>query len=176
MLFPDSKYDDLCWLMVERIFVTRKLPGQSLEKLKAQFKVDIWEHEVPPSNAEIIERASNCAGLITLLSDQIDRSLIESLPRLKVIAQYAVGYDNIDIVFATKKSILVTNTPGILTETTADLTWALIMAAARRISEADRYVKSGKWQVAWGPQMLLGIDVFGATVSRNLDNPRHQGL
>ncbi|MDF1541218.1 MAG: D-glycerate dehydrogenase [Candidatus Thorarchaeota archaeon] len=150
--------------MVERIFVTRQLPGSILEKLKEQYEVDIWTHETPPTNADIIKRAKNCSGIITLLSDQIDRPLMEALPELKAIAQYAVGYDNIDIAAATERGILVTNTPGVLTETTADLAWALIMATARRISEADKYVKSGKWQVAWGPEMLLGVDVFGATL------------
>ncbi len=151
-------------MMVERIFVTRKLPGSSLERLKEQNEVDVWTNDTPPTKAEMIKRAKNCSGMITLLSDRIDRSLLEALPGLKVIAQYAVGYDNIDITAATELGILVTNTPGVLTETTADLAWALIMTTARRISEADRYVKSGKWQVAWGPEMLLGIDVFGSTL------------
>ena len=83
---------------------------------------------------------------------------------MKVIAQYAVGYDNIDMSYATEKKIIVTNTPGVLTETTADLAWALIMAATRRIVEADRYVRNGKWNVAWVPELLLGSDVFGATL------------
>lgn len=150
--------------MAFRIFVTRNLPGTSLERLKSVHDVDIWEQERPPTSDEIKTRACNCEGIITLLSDNVNRSLIEALPSLKVIAQYAVGYDNINIEFATERGIMVTNTPGVLTETTADLAWALIMAASRRIPEADRYVKSGKWKVAWGPEMLLGVDIHGATL------------
>ncbi len=150
--------------MPERVFVTRKLPGTALERLTKEFEVDVWEDEFPPTNEEIIERARSCVGIITLLSDKIDRLLIESLHDVKVIAQYAVGIDNIDIESATKKGVIVTNTPGVLTETTADLTWALIMATTRRTAEADYYVKSGQWKVAWGPQMLLGVDVFERTI------------
>ena len=150
--------------MSERVFVTRKLPGVALERLTREFEVDVWEDEFPPNNKEIIQRASGCVGIISLLTDKIDRTLIESLPDVKIIAQYAVGFDNIDIEAATKKGIIVTNTPGVLTETTADLTWALIMATTRRTAEADYYVKSGQWRVAWGPQMLLGVDVFEKTL------------
>ncbi|TXT55131.1 MAG: Glyoxylate reductase [Candidatus Thorarchaeota archaeon] len=150
--------------MVDRIFVTRKIPEIGLEMLKKEFAVDIWKEQQPPSSEEIIRRAKNCHGLITLLSDPINKELIEQLPRLKMIAQYAVGYDNIDIEAATEEGILVSNTPGVLTETTADLTWALIFASARRIPEADRYVREGEWKVAWGPEMLLGKDIYGATL------------
>jgi len=86
------------------------------------------------------------------------------LPKLKVISQYAVGYDNIDVPFASNRKVVVTNTPGVLTETTADLAWALIMAATRRIVEADEYVRNGNWNVAWGPELLLGSDIFDATL------------
>ncbi len=150
--------------MADKIFVTRKLPGSALNRLKKRYDVDVWEMETPPSTDNIIERARNCKGIITLLSDTIDRKFIESLPNLKVIAQYAVGYDNIDVKAATEMGIIVTNTPGVLTETTADLTWALIMATARRIVEADNFVREGRWKVAWGPEMLLGVDVFNKTI------------
>ncbi|MHA1906135.1 MAG: 2-hydroxyacid dehydrogenase [Candidatus Thorarchaeota archaeon] len=150
--------------MSERVFVTRKLPGSALDRLKHKYEVDVWEKEVPPTNANIIDRAKGCFGIVTLLSDKIDSDLIQALPDIKIIAQYAVGYDNIDIQVATKKGIIVTNTPGVLTETTADLTWALIMSTTRRIVEADTYVKSGKWKVAWGPELLLGVDVFSKTI------------
>ncbi|MHA2424362.1 MAG: 2-hydroxyacid dehydrogenase [Candidatus Thorarchaeota archaeon] len=150
--------------MPESVFVTRKLPGTALESLTKDFNVDVWEDEFPPTPEDIVRRAYGCVGIITLLSDTIDKDLIESLPNLKIIAQYAVGYDNIDVKYATEKGILVTNTPGVLTETTADLTWALIMATSRRIVESDQYVKSGQWKVAWGPEMLLGVDVYGKTI------------
>ncbi|MFW9847431.1 MAG: glyoxylate reductase [Candidatus Thorarchaeota archaeon] len=148
----------------ERVFVTRLIPDEGLIQIKETFETSVWEKEAPPSKAEIISKAADCTGIATLLSDPIDAELMDALPELKVIAQYAVGYDNIDVEAATERGIMVTNTPGILTETTADLTWALILATARRVPEADRYIRNGRWSVAWGPRMLLGRDVYGATL------------
>ena len=150
--------------MIQKVFVTRKIPQEGLNLLSEKFEVSVWPSEYPPSRKDIVEKAKKCQGLITLLSDPIESDLIGQLPDLKVIAQYAVGYDNIDVEEATRRGIIVTNTPGVLTETTADLTWALIMSTARRIVEADRYVRNGNWNVAWGPQLLLGVDVHGATL------------
>ncbi len=146
------------------MFVTREIPSEGLDIIRSNFETLVWQLEVPPTRHEIVEKAKGCAGLVTLLTDPIDSVVIQSLPDLKVIAQYAVGFDNIDVKFATSRGIVVTNTPGVLTETTADLTWALIMAAARGIPRADRYVKEGKWKVGWGPMLLLGNDVYGATL------------
>jgi len=151
-------------LMPEQVFVTRRIPEEGLSLIRANFETSVWESEKPPSKKEIVARAKGCLGLVSLLSDTIDADLIKALPTLKVIAQYAVGYDNIDVDAATKRGVVVTNTPGVLTETTADLAWSLIMAAARRIAEADRYVRSGQWRVAWGPRLMLGMDVHGATL------------
>jgi glyoxylate reductase len=150
--------------MKERVFVTRMIPDEGLNQIRAEFEAIVWNQEEPPSKAEIIKGAQGCAGLVTLLSDPIDSELMDAIPTLKVIAQYAVGFDNIDVKGATERKIAVTNTPGILTETTADLTWALILAACRRVPEADRYVRNGSWRVAWGPKMLLGRDIFGSTI------------
>ena len=150
--------------MKEKVFVTRMIPSEGLDIIRGNFETTVWQPEVPPTRDEIVEKAIDCAGLVTLLTDPIDSVVLQSLPDLKVIAQYAVGFDNIDVEFATSRGIIVTNTPGVLTETTADLTWALIMAAARGIPQADRYVKEGKWKVGWGPMMLLGNDVYGATL------------
>ncbi len=150
--------------MTDRIFLTRRIPGRGIKRLQESFDVDIWESEQPPTKAEIVGRAKGCYGLVTLLSDKIDRTIIGALPSLRIIAQYAVGYDNIDLAEATRRKVVVTNTPDVLTEATADLTWALIMSTARRVTEADRYVREGKWQVAWGPELLLGADVFGKTL------------
>ncbi|TFG27113.1 D-glycerate dehydrogenase [Candidatus Thorarchaeota archaeon] len=150
--------------MKEKVFVTRRIPIQGLELIQGKFDTSVWPQDEPPSKEEIIQLAKDCTGLVTLLSDTIDKEAIERLPKLRVISQYAVGYDNIDVKYATEKGIIVTNTPGVLTETTADLTWALIMATARRIVEADRYVREGRWQVAWGPELLLGTDIHGATL------------
>jgi glyoxylate reductase len=151
-------------ILVEKVFVTRKIPSVGLDLISDKYDVEVWPVVEPPTTREIIERAVNCRGLITLLSDDINIELLGNLPNLRVIAQYAVGYDNIDLSEATRRGILVTNTPGVLTETTADLTWALIMATSRRIVEADRYVRDKKWNVAWGPEMLLGSDIHGATL------------
>jgi len=129
-----------------------------------RFDTTVWASEKPPSIQEIVRNAEDCEGIVTLLSDPIGENVIDKLPKLKVIAQYAVGYDNIDVPFAIKRKIAVTNTPGVLTETTADLTWALLMAASRRIVEADRYIRDKKWDVAWGPELLLGSDIYGATL------------
>ena len=150
--------------MKKRVFVTRKIPDEGLRRITEKFDTIVWDSKEPPSIQEIVQNAEDCDGLVTLLSDPIGPDVINKLPKLKVIAQYAVGYDNIDIPLATKRKIAVTNTPGVLTETTADLTWALLMAASRRIAEADRYIRDKKWDVAWGPELLLGTDIFGATL------------
>ena len=147
-----------------KVFVSRLLPNPGLSKIKENFETRVWEEEYPPKADQIIEQSKNCEGLVTLLSDPISNRVIEKLPKLKIIAQYAVGYDNIDIVSATKSGIIVTNTPGVLTETTADLTWALILSTSRRIVEADKYVKGGNWKVAWGPQLMTGMDIHGSTL------------
>ncbi|MFW9956975.1 MAG: 2-hydroxyacid dehydrogenase [Candidatus Odinarchaeota archaeon] len=151
-------------ILKKRVFVTRKIPSEGLDIINQEFHTSVWPDEFPPSKEEIVDMATDCEGMVTLLSDPIGADVIDHLPNLKVIAQFAVGYDNIDVKYATQKGIIVTNTPGVLTETTADLTWALIMSASRRIVEADRYVREGHWKVAWGPELLLGSDVFGATI------------
>jgi glyoxylate reductase len=148
----------------KRIFVTRRIPVDGLENINQEFDISVWSDDFPPSKEEIVKNAADCEGMVTLLSDPIGADVIEQLPKLRVIAQYAVGYDNIDLKYATKKGIIVTNTPDVLTETTADLTWALIMSASRRIVEADRYVRGGRWKVAWSPELLLGSDIYGTTL------------
>ncbi|MHA1576012.1 MAG: 2-hydroxyacid dehydrogenase [Candidatus Thorarchaeota archaeon] len=150
--------------MKQRVFVTRKIPNEGLRMITERFDATVWTSDEPPSIREIIQNAKDCEGLVTLLSDPIGSDVIDKLPKLRVIAQYAVGYDNIDVSLATRRKITVTNTPGVLTETTADLAWALIMAASRRLVEADRYVREGKWNVAWGPELLLGSNIYGATL------------
>jgi glyoxylate reductase len=150
--------------MSKRVFVTRMIPDEGLNLIREEFDASVWTKDEPPSKAEIIKGAKDCVGLVTLLSDPIDAELMESVPGLKIIAQYAVGYDNIDIKRATERRIVVTNTPGILTETTADLTWALILSTSRRVPESDKYVRNGNWKVAWGPKMLLGRDIYGSTL------------
>ena len=149
---------------MEKVFVTRRLPQKGLLRITEKYDADVWPLQEPPTRDQIMDRGRDCEGLVTLLSDPIDAEVIAALPKLRVIAQYAVGYDNIDVSAATAAGIIVTNTPGVLTETTADLTWALILAASRRVVEGDRYVRDGKWSVAWGPELMLGEDVHGATL------------
>ncbi len=112
----------------------------------------------------IIEKVKNADALVSLLSDKIDSEVFDSAPKLKIVSQLAVGFDNIDVQEATKRGIYVTNTPEVLTETTADFAWALLMAVARRVVEADKYVRTGQWKVGWHPSMLQGRDVYGATI------------
>ncbi|MDP9382231.1 MAG: D-glycerate dehydrogenase [Chloroflexota bacterium] len=125
--------------------------------------LDVWPGELPPSRDELLRGIASADALLSLLTDRIDRELIAAAPRLRVIANHAVGYENIDIAAATERSILVTNTPDVLTETTADFAWALLLAAARRIPEGIQYVREGRWRT-WGPELLLGPDVYGATL------------
>ncbi|HEX3615841.1 MAG TPA: D-glycerate dehydrogenase [Solirubrobacteraceae bacterium] len=146
-----------------RIFVTRELPGPALARLKEAHDTTIWSGQLPPSYEQLREHAAGTHALLTLLTDRIDSELIAASPQLRVIANYAVGYDNIDIDAASARSIPVGNTPDALTDATADLTFALLMAAARRIPEAAAFAHSGQWQT-WDPGGFLGHDVSGATL------------
>jgi len=149
----------------KRVYVTRRLPEEAMRMLKLKFEVEVWTEDMPPPKNVIIEKVKEVDGLICLLTDKIDREVIEAAgPQFRGISQVAVGFDNIDVEAATERGIYVTNTPGVLTETTADYAFALLMAVARRIAEADRYVRSGKWKVPWGLMMLLGQDVWGKTI------------
>ncbi|MEB3774029.1 MAG: NAD(P)-binding domain-containing protein [Desulfurococcales archaeon] len=154
--------------MKPRLFVTRTLPGGAIDRLKKYYDVTVWEEYGPPPYEVLRREASRSDALATLLTDRIDCSLIEEAsPRLRIVSQYAVGYDNIDIECATRHGVYVTNTPGVLTDATADLTWALILAVTRRIVEADKEVRSGAWYakgVGWHPTYMLGIEVTGKTL------------
>lgn len=146
-----------------RVFVTRRLPGDAVDRLAREADVDLWPDELPPPYEELVRRTAEADGLICLLTDRVDAALIDASPRLRVISSMAVGYDNIDVPAAVRRGIPVGNTPGVLTETTADLAFALILAAARRIVEAERFVREGRWRT-WDPNLLLGYDVHGATL------------
>jgi glyoxylate reductase len=147
-----------------KVYVTRELPERGLKIILERFDAEVWPEYRPPSKEEIIEKARDVDALVTLLTDKIDAEVFDAASKLKIVAQMAVGYDNIDVAEATKRGIYVTNTPGVLTETTADFAWALLLAIARRVVEADRYVRSGQWKVSWHPTMFLGRDVYGATL------------
>ncbi|MGZ3525172.1 MAG: 2-hydroxyacid dehydrogenase, partial [Thermodesulfobacteriota bacterium] len=142
------------------VFVTRMIPEAGLTLLRKEAKVDVWpgpEDETPPKE-EMIRGVRKADVLLCLLTEEIDRAIMEANPRLLGIANLAVGYNNIDVRTATELGIPVTNTPGILTDTTADLAWALIMAVARNIVQGHQYLKEGRFKI-WGPNILLGMDV-----------------
>jgi glyoxylate reductase len=126
--------------------------------------VEVNPEESPPSKELFIQKVHDTDGVLCLLTDRIDVALIDSARKLKVISSLSVGYDHIDVSSATKKGIYVTFTPGVLTEATADLTWTLLMAVARRLVEADNYVREGKWKVQWSPTLFLGAEVHGKTL------------
>jgi len=146
-----------------RCFVTRRLPGTALERLAAEHDVDVWPRRLPPPPEELRERTRSVEGLLCLLTDRIDSALIESAPRLRAISNYAVGTDNVDLHAAASHGISIGVTPDVLTETTADLAFALILAAARRLAEAEAEARGGDW-LTWEPARLLGRDVHGATL------------
>ena len=147
----------------DKVFATRQMPGSTLERLSQHCDLEVWDDFMPPDYEIITAKMSDLAGLLCLLTDRIDRQLMDAGPNLKVISNMAVGFDNIDIEAATQRGIPVGNTPGVLTETTADFAFALLMAAARRIAEGRQYVQEGKWRT-WHPTVLAGQDIFGATL------------
>ncbi len=146
-----------------RCFVTRRLPGTALDRLGAVHEVEVWNQRLPPSPEQLAEHAAGAEGLLTLLTDRVDAALLERLSRLRAIANYAVGYDNIDMAAATARGIAVGNTPDVLTEATADLTFALLLAAARKLPDAIAAARAGDW-ITWEPGMYLGAAVHGATL------------
>ena len=146
-----------------RVYVTRHLPGRALEFLAGRSELEVWDGEVPIPADQLRLQVANCEGLLALLTDRIDDQLLNAAPALRVVSNMATGFDNIDVVAATQRGVLVTRTPGVLSETTADFAFALMLAAARRVVEADRYVRDGEWKT-WGPELMLGRDVHGATI------------
>ncbi len=150
--------------MKPSVYITRKLPEDVLVALREKYDVDMWEHEDIPVSSEVLkEKARTASALLSMLSDPINEELMESADSLKVVANLAVGFDNIDIKEATNRGIAVCNTPDVLTETTADLTFSLMLATARRIVEADQYVREGKWK-SWSPLLLAGADIHHKTI------------
>lgn len=147
-----------------RVFVSRVIPEEGLAPIRAACDARVWEDDLPPPRAALLDAVRGCDGILTLLTDRVDDELLDAAgPGLKVVSNYAVGFDNIDVPAVTRRGIPAGNTPGVLTETTADLAFALLMAAARRLPEGDRYVRAGQWKT-WGPLLLLGPDVHGATI------------
>lgn len=149
--------------MKPQVYVTRHLPDIAFQELIQACDVDIWDQEIEPPYEVILESVKDKEGLLCLLTDHIDAALMDASPHLKVISQCAVGYDNIDVAAATQRGIRVGNTPGVLTDATADFTFTLLMAAARNVVAGADYVKAGKWKT-WGLTLLLGQDIYGATL------------
>jgi glyoxylate reductase len=147
-----------------KVFVARIIPDDGLRKVTDTTDATVWQDDLPPPRDELLRAIEGCDGVLTLLTDRVDAEFLDRAGKqLKVVSNYAVGFDNIDVPECTRRKIPVGNTPGVLTETTADLAFALLMAAARRLPEGDRYVRAGKWKT-WGPMLLMGPDVHGATI------------
>ena len=147
-----------------RVFVTRIIPDEGLDPVREACEVDLWTDELPPPRDELLRRVAGVDGLLSLITDRVDDELLDAAgEQLKVVSNFAVGFDNIDVEACTRRRIPAGNTPGVLTETTADLAFALLMAAARRIPEGVDYVRAGHWRT-WGPMLLMGVDVHGATL------------
>ena len=148
---------------VARCFITRELPGPALDRLRVAHEVEVWPERVPPPRAELERGAAAAEGLLSLLTDTVDAELIAAAPRLLAISNYAVGTDNVDVDAATARGIPVGNTPDVLTDSTADLAVALMLAGARRLAEGERSVRAGEWRT-WEPARMLGRDLNRATV------------
>ena len=147
-----------------RVFVTRKLPGPALEMLGRECEVEVWPEDSPPPPDILRDKVAGTQGILCLLTDRVDGDLLDAAgPDLKVVSNYAVGFDNIDVAAASSRGIPVGNTPGVLTETTADLAFALLMAGARRIVDGAKFAAAGLWE-SWSPTLLLGADVHAATL------------
>ncbi len=146
------------------VLVTRLIPDAGFDPVREACEIDLWTDELPPPRDELLRRVAGKDGLLSLLTDRVDDELLDAAgPQLKVVSNFAVGFDNIDVPALTKRRIPGGNTPGVLTETTADLAFALLMAAARRIPEGVDYVRDGRWRT-WGPMLLMGVDIHGATL------------
>lgn len=151
-------------MTLPKIFITRTIPDRGLFLIKEHFQPDIWPDDLPPSRDELIERTRGVDGVLCLLTEKIDGEIMDAIgPQLKVISSMSVGMDHIDVAAASARGIPVGNTPGVLTDATADQAFALMLSAARRIVEADRFLKAGKW-VTWHPSLLLGADFAGSTL------------
>ena len=147
-----------------KVFVTRTILDAGYALIQDRYDIDLWTEELPPSRPVLLGRVRGVDGLLCLLTDRIDGEVMDSAgPQLKVISNHAVGFDNIDVPAATARGIPVGNTPGILTDATADFAFTLLLSAARRVVEGERYVRQGKWKT-WGPALLLGADISNATL------------
>ncbi|MEA2679452.1 MAG: glyoxylate reductase, partial [Candidatus Binataceae bacterium] len=146
-----------------RVFVTRPVADAALRRLAETVRVDLWDDDAPPPHDELVRHLRECDAVLSMVSDRFDAATIAAARRLVAISNLAVGVDNIDLEAATRAGAAVGHTPGVLTETTADLAFALMLATARRVAEGDRFVRAGRWRM-WTPRLMLGRDVWGATL------------
>src|SRR5215510_1682778 len=144
-----------------KIYVTRQLPEVALTPLRGCGELNVWAADVVIPRATLLRAVSETEALLGMVTERIDEELLTHAPRLCIVANMAVGYDNVDVPALTRRGVVLTNTPGVLTETTADLAFALILAAARRLGEGERIVREGRWR-SWSPFAFLGYDVHHA--------------
>lgn len=150
--------------MRPRVFVSRRMRDAGLNLVLEFCDADVWEEEMPPAREVLLEKVRGVDGFLSMLTDRVDAELLDAAgPQLKVVSNHAVGFDNIVVADATARGVPVGNTPGILTDATADLAFALLLAAARRLVELEKYIRAGKWKT-WHPSMLLGMDLAGKTL------------
>jgi glyoxylate reductase len=146
-----------------KVFVTRRIPDAGLDRIRAHCDAEVWAEQLPPPYDLLRHKAADCDGLVSLLTDRIDAALLDAAPRLKVVSNYAVGFNNVDVAAATARGVAVGNTPGVLTDATADMAFCLLIAAARRVVEGHDYARAGRW-LTWEPLGHLGQDLVGRTL------------
>ena len=146
-----------------KVFVTRRIPAAGLDRISQACDAEVWPEQMPPSYDLLRRKVADCDGLVSLLTDKIDAALMDAAPRLKVVSNYAVGFNNIDVPAATARGIAVGNTPGVLTDATADMAFCLLIAAARRLVDSVHYAQAGQWKT-WEPLGHLGQDLTGRTL------------
>jgi glyoxylate reductase len=146
-----------------KVFVTRRIPAAGLDRIVQQCEAEVWPGELPPPPDLLRQKVADCAGLVALLTDRVDALLLDGAPRLKVVSNYAVGFNNVDVPAATARGVCVGNTPGVLTDATADMAFCLLIAAARRLVDGHDYGRAGKWKT-WEPLGHLGQDLAGRTL------------
>src|SRR5215212_6244757 len=146
-----------------KVFVSRRIPDEGLNAIRAACDVDLWPDQLPPPADELKRRVADCDGLVALLTDRIDGALLDAAPKLKVVSNYAVGFNNVDVPACTARGVCVGNTPGVLTDATADIAVTLLLAAARRLGESAADAKAGRW-LTWEPLGWLGQDLVGRTL------------
>ena len=146
-----------------KVFVTRQIPAAGLDRIKQHCDAEVWPEPLPPPHPLLRQKAAGCDGLVSLLTDKIDADLLDAAPRLKVVSNYAVGFNNVDVAAATARGVAVGNTPGVLTDATADMAFCLLIAAARCVVDGHDYARNGRWKT-WEPLGHLGQDLVGRTL------------